>query len=193
MSAAAPRPAPATATPAGSSQGAGRRSVSWPNSGWSTDDDTVWARTNPAAAAYDRRRSRMKKGSMAGTAPWLRSTLKWPADSRPSVSRSMTRSGSRRRAVLIALSLSGHQVEQAVGDVDDAARPAACQVRGHPRGGQRPPQRLGLGHSRGDTQPRPDAAVHLDDQGHLLRHERRLVVGRPRLAVHRVGLAQALP
>src|SRR5215471_18713586 len=34
----------------------------------------------------------MKKGSIAGTAPWLRSTLKWPAESKPRASRSICRS-----------------------------------------------------------------------------------------------------
>ncbi|WP_165961041.1 hypothetical protein [Actinocrispum wychmicini] len=49
----APRPipdTPATIIPAGTSQGAGRRSVSSPNTGWATDDNRVAARVIPAAA-----------------------------------------------------------------------------------------------------------------------------------------------
>src|SRR5215475_7155559 len=47
----------------------------------------------------------MKKGSMAGTAPWLRSTLKWPAGRKPRARRSMCRSTATADVERVATSL----------------------------------------------------------------------------------------
>ena len=51
-----------------------------------------WAKTSPAAAAYEKRRSWTKKGSMAGIAPCAKSTARWPPASAPIATLSNRRS-----------------------------------------------------------------------------------------------------
>jgi hypothetical protein len=63
-----PRPAVVIAT--GISQVSGRRSVSTPNTGWTTDESRVAASVMPDTATYPRPRSATRNGTSAGTLPW---------------------------------------------------------------------------------------------------------------------------
>ena len=67
-------PTPPTATPAGSSQIAPRRSDQSPNSGWITELDSDEASTSTAARVYERPKRSLRNGSSAGSAPPAKST-----------------------------------------------------------------------------------------------------------------------
>src|SRR5919109_4446232 len=71
-------PMPATATPAGSSQIAPRRSEQRPKNGWMTDEETADASMIAAASVYERSKRSTKNGSSAGRAPFAKSVARWP-------------------------------------------------------------------------------------------------------------------
>src|ERR671933_3085806 len=72
-------PTPATATPAGRSQIAPRRSDQSPKSGWITDDETAEASMIVAARVYERPKRSTRNGRSAGSAPFAKSVPRWPA------------------------------------------------------------------------------------------------------------------
>src|SRR4051794_5849293 len=74
-------PIPATATPAGRSHGAPRRSDQRPKSGCTTDDDVAEARIATAASVYESEKRSVKKGRSAGKAPPAKSVPRCPAAS----------------------------------------------------------------------------------------------------------------
>src|SRR5690349_19903932 len=73
-------PTAASAIPPGSSHGSERPSERWPKRGWTTDDDTVAASTSADACPYDQPCAAIRNGRSAGSAPWHRSTHRWPSD-----------------------------------------------------------------------------------------------------------------
>src|SRR5438067_13447035 len=72
---------PATATPAGISQYAPRRSDQRPNSGWISELKNADASISAAASVYERPNRSFRNGSSAGSAPFAKSVAQWPADS----------------------------------------------------------------------------------------------------------------
>src|SRR3954451_25082962 len=76
-------PSPAVVIATGISQVSGRRSVSTPKTGWTTDDNRVAARVMPDTATYPSPRSATRNGTRAGTQPWYTSTHAWPIVIRP--------------------------------------------------------------------------------------------------------------
>src|SRR5690349_6626825 len=71
-------PSPAVVMLTGISQVSGRRSVRMPNTGCTTDDNSVAASVIPEIATYPRPRSATRNGTRAGTAPWCTSTHACP-------------------------------------------------------------------------------------------------------------------
>src|SRR3954449_2749981 len=82
-------PTPATATPAGRSHIAPRRSDQRPKSGWIRDDDACDARITAPTARYDSANRSRRNGSRAGSAPLAKSVAKCPLDSSAIARRSM--------------------------------------------------------------------------------------------------------
>jgi len=71
-------PSPAVVMATGISQISGRRSVSTPNTGWTTEDSKVAAKVILDTATYPSPRSATRNGTSAGTLPWYTSTHAWP-------------------------------------------------------------------------------------------------------------------
>src|SRR5437764_2219151 len=71
-------PTPASATPSGSSQIAPRRSDHRPNSGCTSDEETVEASISVAASVYVSPNRSTRNGSSAGGAPFAKSVPRWP-------------------------------------------------------------------------------------------------------------------
>ena len=57
----------------------GRLSERCPNTGWMIEEVRFAERIITPDIVYDRFKASLKKGRMAGRAPWLRSVQKWPA------------------------------------------------------------------------------------------------------------------
>ena len=73
-------PAPATTTPAGSSQSAPRASDQRPKAGWISDELIVAARTRAPTIVYVRSKRIVRKGRSAGSEPWARSVARCPEE-----------------------------------------------------------------------------------------------------------------
>src|SRR5438067_1527263 len=71
-------PTPASPTPSGSSQIAPRRSDHRPNSGCTSDEETVEASISVAASVYVSPNRSTRNGSSAGSAPFAKSVPRWP-------------------------------------------------------------------------------------------------------------------
>src|SRR5204863_5477799 len=83
-------PTPATATPAGRSHIAPRRSDQRPKSGWISDDEACDARMTAPTAVYESEKRSFRNGSSAGKAPFEKSVAKCPLDSSAIARRSIS-------------------------------------------------------------------------------------------------------
>src|SRR5919199_2897437 len=81
MTAQSATPAPASATPAGRSTIAPRRSDQRPNRGCTTEDEIAEARMTAPASVYERSNLSTRNGRSAGSAPFAKSVAQWPLES----------------------------------------------------------------------------------------------------------------
>src|SRR6266576_3626690 len=147
-SAASAIPMPATATPAGSSHIAPRRSDQSPNSGWISDEDAWDARITAPTAVYESEKRSFRKGSSAGSAPFEKSVAQCRAPIGLEAGDVRTRRGDAERErlppVLEGGVLDVHR-DGAVDDVADSGRAKEVgQVAGPAAGADRPSLDLGI-------------------------------------------------